>query len=77
MHLLTQLSQCVNSLTLRFRHARKYLSNMEEYQCEDIQSCMALLAFPVDTGEWVAPPPLSVRADLVPGLDLPFAGSQG
>ena len=23
---------------------------MEEYQCEDIQSCMALLAFPVDTG---------------------------
>ncbi|XP_037078066.1 E3 ubiquitin-protein transferase MAEA-like isoform X3 [Pollicipes pollicipes] len=30
-------------------HARKYLSNMDEYQCEDIQSCMALLAFPVDT----------------------------
>ena len=26
---------------------------MEEYQCEDIQSCMALLAFPVDTGERV------------------------
>jgi len=30
-------------------HARRYLSNMEDYQCEDIQSCMALLAFPVDT----------------------------
>lgn len=30
-------------------HARKYLSNMEEFQSEDIQSCMTLLAFPVDT----------------------------
>ncbi|XP_043217560.1 E3 ubiquitin-protein transferase MAEA-like isoform X2 [Amphibalanus amphitrite] len=31
-------------------HARKHLSNMDDYQGEDIQSCMALLAFPVDTG---------------------------
>ncbi|KAF0291995.1 Macrophage erythroblast attacher [Amphibalanus amphitrite] len=30
-------------------HARKHLSNMDDYQGEDIQSCMALLAFPVDT----------------------------
>ncbi|KAJ8867091.1 hypothetical protein PR048_032953 [Dryococelus australis] len=31
------------------RHARKYFSSFEEEQLQDVQHCMALLAFPVNT----------------------------
>lgn len=36
---------------LRCRHARKYFSCYEDSQLEEIQHCMALLAFPADTRE--------------------------
>lgn len=31
------------------RHARKYLTSMEDVPWEEVQHCMALLAFPADT----------------------------
>ena len=35
-------------LSRGFRHARKYFSIYEDNQLEEIQHCMALLAFPPD-----------------------------
>ena len=33
------------------KHARKYLTNMEDVPWEEVQHCMALLAFPSDTSQ--------------------------
>jgi hypothetical protein len=33
-----------------YRHARKYFTIFEDEQLQDVQHCMALLAFPTDTG---------------------------
>lgn len=45
---------CVSFLVLGhfffFRHARKHFSSFEEDQLEDVQHCMALLAFPTNIG---------------------------
>jgi hypothetical protein len=32
------------------RHARKYFTIFEDEQLQDVQHCMALLAFPTNTG---------------------------
>jgi hypothetical protein len=33
-----------------YRHARKYFTIFEDEQLQDVQHCMALLAFPTTTG---------------------------
>jgi hypothetical protein len=33
-----------------YRHARKYFTIFEDEQLQDVQHCMALLAFPTNTG---------------------------
>lgn len=33
------------------KHARKYLANMEDVPWEEVQHCMALLAFPANTSQ--------------------------
>jgi len=33
-----------------YRHARKYFTIFEDEQLQDVQHCMALLAFPATTG---------------------------
>lgn len=44
------------TLSVNFRHARKYFSIYEDNQLEEIQHCMALLAFPPDIREFTYEP---------------------
>ena len=37
------------------RHARKYLTNMEDVPWDEVQRCTALLAFPADTSNFFVP----------------------
>ena len=39
-----------NICSLRYRHARKHLVTQDTDQLASVQRCMALLAFPTDTG---------------------------
>ena len=41
---------CFKFVFLHYRHARKHFSTYEEDQLQEIQHCMALLAFPANTG---------------------------